>query len=119
MLRSVLSVLDVELDLATQLVQVSRLGFTLSWLFKVAGTKLIPAQLYHDLQTNVVAFFHLAALGIEACSKGGSFSLALHQAGTDQQEDTHGLVRSITNCPNFNMSELGYNLSKVQQIQLV
>ena len=118
-LRCVISILDVELDLSTQLVKVSRLGFTMSWLFKVAGSNFLPSQLYHDLQTDVVAFYHFAARGVQLCSNGDSFDLALHQPGTDQQEDTHGLTRTLSHSRNFDMAELGYNLSKVQQIQLV
>eukprot|EP00918_Siedleckia_nematoides_P075172 GHVU01164461.1.p1 GENE.GHVU01164461.1~~GHVU01164461.1.p1 ORF type:complete len:337 (+),score=49.02 GHVU01164461.1:567-1577(+) len=108
--------LNADLDLSAQLIQLSSLAHETGFLFHQRKKQFIPSQLYHDLQTYVKAVFVIAARGQRLLT---GYNLPIFLLGTDQQEEQHGSLRTVTHNQNFSTFELQNNITITGQIATV
>ena len=94
-------------SLTEQLTSVSCLAHLLLVLYRHNGTKLMPAQLYHDIQATVQDIFYtIAKMQLLYPTQ----ALYLFQLGDDRLEDLFGVLRTLTHDRNFDLLQAGERL---------
>lgn len=94
-------------SLTQQLTSISCLAHLLLVLCRLNGTKLIPAQLYHDIQATVQdVFYTVAKIQLLYPTQ----ALHLFQLGDDRLEDLFGVLRTLTHDRNFDLLQAGKRL---------
>lgn len=100
-------------SLQEQLTNVSCLAHLLLCMYRQNGTKLILAQLYHDIQASVQDIFYTVAKGqLLHPSK----ALYLFQLGGDRLEELFGVHRTLTHDRNFKLLQAGERLGIASHI---
>ena len=118
--QSMLDPFKTNLNLKQQLTSLTTLAHLTAFLYHVSGCRFIPSCQYHDIHAWIKCILFCTAreknLELEY---GEPSNLYICKIGSDAQEDLHGVVRTLSHNRNFNMLELGINLSIATEIMQV
>ena len=119
LMKHLLSPMNVKMYITNQLESLSVIAHLVAYLFEEAKNDFIPAQQYHDLQSYVKSVFFCAARGKHEGNGDDFFKLYIILIGSDQQEELHGTLRTLSHNRSFNMLELGYQLNIASEIMML
>jgi hypothetical protein len=112
--RCLWGIFDINASLAAQLTDLSKLAHMLAYLYEATGnrTRFLPAQLYHDIQAMVHAFFTVAKVMLQF----PGINVFLFQLGDSALEELFSSLRTLTHQRNMDIVELGQKLTVVGQL---
>ena len=93
-----------EVDLTEALIAAAAASHILFVIFSKQGSRFIPSQLYHDLQSTIKALFMDVA---KLLHEHGLADLNFFLLGTNELEKLFGILRSLFTGRGFDVKELG------------